>query len=152
MVFQRINRTDPEKVFVVVFNSYSTAAITVGQVVQWDHQTDIDGVGVTRPTARATAAGFAVAGAVASASIAAGAYGLVQVYGYHASLRVRTVTGGTPAVAKGRPLAVNVAGSVFCAETFATASTAILVYPFAFALGATAGFTTAATPAFIKAM
>jgi hypothetical protein len=152
MIFQRINRTDPEKVFVVAYNSYSTAAITVGQVVNWDFITDVDGVGVTRPLARATNAGFGVAGAVASASIAAGAYGLIQVYGYHSALRVRTVTGGTPAVAKGRPLAANVAGSVFCAESFATASTAILVYPFAFAMGATAGFTTAATVAFIKAM
>lgn len=152
MIFQRVNRTDPEKIFVVVYNSYSTAAITVGQVVNWDFGTDIDGVGVTRPTARATNAGFAVAGAVASASIAAGSYGLVQVYGYHPSLRVRTVTGGTPAIVAGRPLVSNVAGSVFCAESISTASTAISVFPFAFAFEATSGFTTIAKKAFIKAL
>jgi hypothetical protein len=152
MIFQRVNRTDPEKVFVVVYNSYSTAAITVGQVVNWDFGTDIDGVGVTRPTARATNAGLAVAGAVASASIAAGSYGLVQVYGYHSALRMRTVTGGSPAIAAGRPLVSPVAGSVFCAESVSTASNAITVFPFAFSFEATAGFTTIAKKAFIKAL
>ncbi len=152
MIFQRVNRTDPEKVFVVVYNSYSTAAITVGQVVNWDFGTDIDGVGVTRPTARATNGGFAVAGAVASSSIAAGSYGLVQVYGYHSALRMRSATGGSPAIAAGRPLAVNAAGSVFCAESMSTASNAILIFPFAFAFEATAGWTTAAKKAFIKAL
>lgn len=36
MLWQRINRGDPEKIFVTVFNSYSTAAITNGQAVNWD--------------------------------------------------------------------------------------------------------------------
>ena len=36
MLFQRINRSNPEKVFVVAYNSYSTAAITNGQYVPWD--------------------------------------------------------------------------------------------------------------------
>lgn len=152
MIFQRVNRTDPEKVFVVVYNSYSTAAITVGQTVIWDFATDADGVGVTRPTARATNAGKAVAGVVATASIAAGGYGLVQVYGYHSSVRMRTVTGGSPAITAGRPLIVNAAGSVFCAESVSTASKQIVSYPFAFSLGATSGWTTAARAAFIKAL
>src|SRR5262245_44989328 len=102
MLFQRINRTSPEKVFVVAFNSYSTAAITNGQAVNWDFITDSDGVGVTIPLARATNAGVAAAGIVASASIASGDYGLIQVYGFHSAVRVRTVTLGTPAIAKGR--------------------------------------------------
>ena len=152
MIFQRVNRSNPEKIFVVVYNSYSTAAITVGQGVIWDFATDADGVSVTRPTARATNAGFAAAGVVADASIAAGAYGLVQVYGYHSAVRVRTVTGGSPAITAGRPLAINVAGSVFCLESVSTASKQIVSYPMAFALAATAGFTTAARAAFIKAL
>ncbi len=151
MLFQRINRSSPEKVFISVFNSYSTAAITVGQGVNWDFITDIDGVGVTIPLARATNAGFAAAGVVASASIAAGDYGLVQIYGFHSAVRVRTVTGGTPAIAKGRPLVMNVAGSVFCLESVSTASTTILTFPIAFSLGANSSFTTAAKAAFIKA-
>ena len=152
MIFQRINRSSPEKIFVVVFNSYSTAAITVGQGVNWDFINDIDGVGVTIPLARATNAGFGAAGVVASASVAAGDYGLVQVYGYHSAVRVRSVTIGIPAIAKGRPLAMNVAGSVFCLESFATGSTVIIVYPCAFALAANSSFTTLAKAAFIKAL
>jgi hypothetical protein len=151
MLFQRINRSNPEKVFVVAYNSYSTAALTNGQAVIWDFATDADGVGVTRPTARATNAGFAAAG-VSAQTIASGAYGLIQVYGYHSSVRMRTVTGGTPAIVAGRPLVLNVAGSVFCLESVSTASTAILTFPCAFALGATSGFTTATKAAFIKAL
>ena len=152
MLAQRVNRSDPEKIFITVFNSYSTAAITNGQFVNWDFITDIDGVGVTMPLARATNAGVGAAGIVASASIAAGAYGLVQVYGYHSAVRVRTVTGGTPAIAKGRPLVANVAGSVFCLESVSTASTTVLTFPCAFALAANSSFTTLAKAAFIKAM
>jgi len=150
-LFQRINRTDPEKVFIAVYNSYSTASITNGQGVIWDFATDADGVGVTRPTARATNGGLAAAGVVAE-TIVAGAYGLLQVYGYHAATRVRTVTGGTPAIVPGRPLAINVAGSVFCLESISTASIAVITYPMGFSLGSTSGFTTIAKPIFIKAL
>lgn len=152
MIFQRVNRTDPEKIFVIAKNVYTTAAVTVGQAVQWD-LASLDGLSVTRPTARATNAGMALAGVVASASIAAsGGYGLIQVYGYHSAVRARTVTGGTPAIVPGRPLVANVAGSVFCLESTSTASNVILRFPCGFALGSTSGFTTAAIAAFIKAL
>ena len=36
MLVQRANRTDPEKVFIVAKNSYSTASCTNGQAVIWD--------------------------------------------------------------------------------------------------------------------
>lgn len=150
-MFQRINRTNPEKVFIIVYNSYSTAALSNGQAVIWDFATDADGVGVTRPTARATNAGMAAAGIVAE-TIASGEYGLLQVYGYHSAVRMRTVTGGTPAIVAGRPLVINVAGSVFCLESVSTASTTILTFPIGFSLGATSGFTTAARAAFIRAL
>jgi hypothetical protein len=96
MLFQRINRSDAEKVFIVVKNSYSTAAITSGQVVAFDYTTDADGVGVTRPT---TALLAMPAGVVETASIAAGDYGLVQVYGHNANCLVNGSSGtavGTP--------------------------------------------------------
>lgn len=151
LLFQRINRTDAERIFVTVYNSYSTAAMSNGQGVIWDFATDADGLGVTRPTARATNAGLAAAGVVAEA-IAAGGYGLVQVYGYHSAARVRTVTGGSPAIVPGRPLVINVAGSVFCLESVSTASKTIVSFPMGFSLGSTAGFTTIAKPIFIKAL
>lgn len=151
MVFQRINRTDPEKIFVIAKNSYATAALTNGQGVMWDLG-DADGVGVTRPTARATNAGIAAAGVVAAASVAVGGYGLIQVYGYHSAVRTRTVTGGSPAIAAGRPLVLPVAGSLFCLESVSTASNVILTYPMGFALAGNSVFTTTAIAAFIKAL
>lgn len=152
LLFQRINRSSPEKVFVAVKNNYATAAITVGQAVQWDFTGGADGVSVTRPTARATNAGMATCGAVAEASIASAGYGLVQVYGYNSALRVRNVTTGSPVMAPGSPLVINVAGSVFCFENMSTASTTVLKFPCGFAITASTGFTTAARAGFLKCM
>ena len=151
MMWGRINRSGAEKVFISVYNSYSTASLTNGQAVQWDFTTDADGVGVTRPTARATNAGMATAGIVAE-TIVAGDYGLLQIFGYHSSTRVRTVSGGTPAIVAGRPLVINAAGSVFCLESVATASISVLTFPCGFSLGATAGWTTIAKPVFLRCM
>lgn len=36
MLFQRITRGSPEKVFIIAMNSYGTAALTNGQAVAWD--------------------------------------------------------------------------------------------------------------------
>lgn len=152
LLFQRINRSSPEKIFVVVKNNYSTAAITVGQCVQWDFTGAADGVGVTRPTARATNAGMATCGAVAETTIAAAGYGLIQVYGYNSALRVRNVTTGSPIMVAGSPLFANVAGSVFCFENGSTASTVILKFPCGFAITASAGFTTAVRAGFLKCL
>lgn len=152
MLFQRINRTNPEKIFIVAYNSYSTASITNGQAVVWDFATDADGVGVTRPAARATNAGFAICGIVAE-TIASGDYGLIQTYGYHSAVRVRQDTASAAAnIAAGRPLTLNAAGSVFCLEAMSTASTVILTHPVAFALAAQASWTTKAIACFLKCM
>jgi hypothetical protein len=147
---QRVNRTDPEKVFLVVKNTYSTASLTAGQAVQWDYYTDKDGVGVTRPRARATSGGAAVAGVVAE-TITHNNYGLIQVYGYCASARVRNETSGV-AMSAGAPLAINAAGSVFCLENFDTGSTNILVHCCGFAIGYTTAWTTAAVAVFLKCL
>lgn len=146
MLFKRISRTSPEKMFVVAKNSYSTASLSNGQVVQWDYATDADGVGVTVPAA---ASGVAVAGVVTQ-TIAHGDYGLVQVYGYHSSVRVRTATGGSPAVAAGSPLVMQAA--VFAFEGMSTASNVVLKSAAGFALAAQASFTTKAIAAFIKSL
>jgi hypothetical protein len=150
MLLQRINRSNPEKIFAIVYNSYSTASLTNGQAVIWDFATDADGVSVTKPSARATNAGVGAAGIVAQ-TIAAGDYGLIQVYGYHSAVRVRTATGGTPAVAAGRPLIIP-AAAAFCLESVATGSTSVLTFPCGFALAAQASWTTKAIAAFIKAL
>ena len=151
MLFQRINRSNPEKVFVVAYNSYSTAAITNGQYVPWDVLTDSDGVSVTIPQARTLGGGIDGAGIVASGSIATGDYGLVQVYGYHSAVRVRSFTIGIPAIAKGTPLYAPALG-VFCLENAVSHQTGLRVWPLGFALAANSSWTTLAKAAFIKAL
>lgn len=158
MLFQRINRNDPEKIFIVVYNSYSTASLTNGQPVIWDYAADANGVSVTKPadgTGRAGHYGSAIAG-IACETIASGAYGLVQVYGYHAAVRVRTWTGGAPAIAAGTALASL--SAVFALESYraSVAATSTLTLHnaqyCAFALAAQASYTTKAIACFIKAL
>ena len=159
MLFARINRSNPEKIFMVVYNSYSTASLTNGQPVMWDYVTDADGVGVTlnaAGTGRAGHYGTAVAG-VAAETIAAGAYGLIQTWGYHSAVRVRSATTGLPAIAAGTGLAL-VTNAVFCLESYAAAAAATSTLTLhnahwcGFALAAQASWTTKAIAVFLKCM
>lgn len=158
MLFQRVNRTNPEKVFLVAKNSYSTASLTNGQAVIWDWTTDGDGVGVTLATATENVScGIDVAG-IATETIAAGNYGLLQVYGYHSSVRVRTMTTtghvyneSLAAVAKGTPLVGGIT-TVFALEGVTPAETAQVLHPCGFALAAQASFTTKAIAVFLKCL
>ena len=158
MLFQRINRTNPEKVFIVAKNSYSTASLTNGQAVIWDWTTDVDGVGVTLAIATENvSAGQDVAG-IATETIASGDYGLLQVYGYHSAVRVRTMTTTShiydeslAAVAKGTPLVGGIS-TVFALEGVTPAVTAQNLQPCGFALAAQASFTTKAIAVFLKCL
>lgn len=153
MLFQRVNRDDPEKIFVVAKNSY-TVALSNGQAVIWDIATDKDGVGVERPTAIATNLGIAAAG-IAAEAIAVNDYGLIQVYGYHSAVRVRVAT-SEELIVPGTALALAAAGSVFCLESFdsstADATARPIRYPCAFSLGTYSSWTTTTVAAFIKAL
>ncbi len=158
MLFARINRANPEKVFVVAMNSYSTASLTNGQAVIYDYATDADGVGVTKPTdgtGRAGHYGSAFAG-IAAETIAAGAYGLLQVYGYHSATRVRSWTGGNPAIAAGTGL--TCVSAIFALESYAAAAAATSTLTLhnadwvGFALAAQILFSTTAIAVFIKAL
>jgi hypothetical protein len=147
MFFQTINGTDPEKIFIIVKNSYATAAITVGQVVCFDYTTDCDGIGVTQPS---TALLGAVAGLVADASIAAGAYGLVQVYGHMAS---GAVGGGTTNVTAGHPLtAANASFTLVMATTTGVNSINTTCKPFFIAGEAYTTTAAAAKKVFIRCL
>jgi len=158
MLFQRVNRTNPEKVFIVAKNSYSTASLTNGQAVIWDWTTDVDGVGVTLATATENVScGIDVAG-IAAETIAAGSYGLLQVYGYHSAVRVRTMTTSShvyneslAAIAKGTPLVGGIT-TVFALEGITPAETAQVLHPCGFALAAQASFTTKAIAVFLKCL
>jgi hypothetical protein len=143
VIFQRINRTDPEKVFIVVKNSWSSASLTNGQVVAWDYTTDADGVGVTKPGT--AGAGFCVAG-VAAETIAHNSYGLVQVYGYHSAGRVDGSSG------LGAGSALGVFSASFALIHFDTGSDQVLKFPCAFCMEAYSTGASAAKKIFIKAL
>lgn len=91
MIIQRVHpETEPEAVFIRVKNS-SAGSLANGDVVIWD-ATDDDGVGVDTI---ATAESTLVAGVICE-DIAVGAYGKMQVYGYHSAVKI---DGGTTDVA-----------------------------------------------------
>jgi len=129
MIFQRINRTDAEKVF-AIFQNVAGATITANYPACWTTSSP-DGVKVTKP---ATAILSLLVG-VANADIADSAYGLFQMYGYRDSGFVTNDT--SVAIAAGDILKpVNAqfyltrsgagdgtAGVVFAGEAFATATT-----------------------------
>jgi hypothetical protein len=82
MIFERLNRTDPERVFIVV---QANETLAIDDNCQWElASASIDGVKVRAPD---TDNLLAFVG-VADAAIASGAYGLVQVYGYRSTSRV----------------------------------------------------------------
>lgn len=84
MIFQRVNRTDPEKVFIVVRNSEGST-LNADDVCQWETASaSVDGVRVRVPD---TSHAGSVTGIV-DAAITDGSYGLVQVYGYRSSSRI----------------------------------------------------------------
>jgi len=158
MLFSRVSRSNPEKIFIVAKNSYSTASLTNGQAAIWDYAADADGVGITKPadgTGRAGHYGKAFVG-IAAETIAHADYGLIQVYGYHSAVRIRSWTGGAPAIAAGT--ALTCVSAVFCLESYpaAAAATSTLTLHNAewvgFALAAQASWTTKAVAAFIKAL
>lgn len=153
MLVKLINRSDPEKVFITVKNSYSTAALTAGQACAWDYTTDCDGVGVTLTPAGSAAdnGGFAVAGIVADASIAAGDYGLVQCWGYNAGAYVACSSGGV-AIAKGDMLCADAYASKTHLTKHEQSYMTKLVMPVAFAMQAYTTRTAAKKAIFIKAL
>jgi hypothetical protein len=153
MIFKRINRDNPEQIFITAKNGYSTAALAAGQAVMWDLG-DGDGVNVTRIT-NSTKRQLAFAG-IAAEAIAAGEYGLIQVWGYNSATYVRM--SGTTAIYTGCPLYARVSGfrldtppqaSGFTGTTWQMES-----FPAAFALEAYTTTTAAdiTIAAFIKAL
>ena len=82
MLFKRVNRTDPEQIFLVVFNNEG-ASLTANNTCQLElASASVDGIKVRQPD---TGNLFAFVGIV-DAAIADQAYGLVQVYGYRSTV------------------------------------------------------------------
>lgn len=130
MLFQKLNRDDAEKVFIIVKN-VSGATITANYPCVWDITASVDGLRVTKP-ATATLSLFV---GIADDNIADSGYGLVQVYGYRASAYMTNDT--SVAIAAGDiMIPVNAqwylgksaasdgkTGFIYAAEAFATATT-----------------------------
>jgi hypothetical protein len=89
MLFQRINRSDPEQVYAIFYN-VAGATITAGYPAVWDLSSP-DGVAVTKPS---TAALSLIVG-IAAQTITDSSYGKFQVYGYRASAYVTNATSVT---------------------------------------------------------
>ena len=129
MQIQRVNRTDPEKVTMRVYN-VSAATITAGYPAVWDTST-ADGIRVTKPAT----ANLSLLVGIADESIVDSAYGDVLAVGYRSAVYVTNDT--SVAVAAGDILIpVNAqwylarsaasdgkSGFVFAGEAFATATT-----------------------------
>ncbi len=79
MIIQRINRTNPEKVFIVGRNDTATA-FTQGAPVTFTFDATRDGLDLVAAKAGAAAKAHLVAG-LADTAIGVSAYGLVQCYG-----------------------------------------------------------------------
>jgi hypothetical protein len=82
MIFQRLNRTDPERIFMVMRSNESCSADDA--VCLETNSDSIDGVKVRQPD---TGLLHSFVG-IADAAITSGSYGLIQVYGYRSTSRV----------------------------------------------------------------
>lgn len=91
MLFQRIKRTDPEKIF-GIFKNNETTSMVDGDMVGAD-VTAADGVAVLFSTTGAVQ--LNIVGIVSGNDIEAGAFGTVQVYGLHPNAKSTGATAGT---------------------------------------------------------
>ena len=116
MLFQRINRTDAEKVFIVLRNDGANAWAKGGPIVLKADGTR-DGIDAVKPSDGAIANTSLLIG-VADAATAAGDYGLVQCYGLRTDTKVRqcgTATNGNGAMGDG--MIISSAGDMFSAAS-----------------------------------
>lgn len=148
MLIQRVNRSDPEKVFIMVDNGEG-ATLPSGGAVIWDTTTDANGVLVRQPD---TAKLHAFAGCLdASMASVTGSYTLCQCYGYKSDALVfqtdTTMAAGlelvptaakdylatvvtdtaTNATVKQQPIFAVLLESVASSGTSATPSTAVFI-------------------------
>ena len=92
MMFQRVSRTNPERVYIVVQN-VSGSTLTAGYSCVFDVSASVDGVRVTQ----ASAADLQAFAGVADEDIANNDYGRIQIYGYRSSAYIYSSTGSSVA-------------------------------------------------------
>ena len=131
MLFYRVASSKPERVFVLAKNS-SADILESGWWVTWDYLNDLDGVSVDTPSAKGAAGigrGISMAG-VAAHTIAVGAYGLIQIYGYHPEARVIAVAGAD--IGEGTALGAYSIGGFYMAAPVEVSGTRANMYPVGF--------------------
>jgi hypothetical protein len=150
VLFKRLNRTDPEQVFIVVLANEG-ATLNKDQTVQWEvASASVDGVRVRDMD---TSNEYCFAGVV-DAAISDAAYGLIQIYGYRStSILFQTNTSQDT----GLPLVPVAAQDYFqsVASTTASNATATLQPVFAALLETIASSSASATiskKVFVRAM
>lgn len=153
MIFKRINRDNPEQVFITVRNGSDTTALAAGGVATWDLGA-LDGVKVTHIQDKNTRRTMAFAGICAQA-IAVGEYGLIQVWGYHSGVSVELSE--TVSLYTGQPLYAGDVGTMLSVSPQASGFTGTTwdheLWPCAFSMtnyATSSGTTTAAI--FIKGL
>lgn len=135
MLFSRINRSNPEKIYLVV---KAEEALLKGRPVCM-HFTGTDD-GLLAATANAATDATMVVG-LADAAIASGDYGLVQCYGYRSD--AQCINGSDAAAACGAIMAVGSASSGYLYMSVSLGA-ATAIQP-AFVMANTASKTTSAT-------
>lgn len=125
MLFQQINRTDAEKVFIIVKNT-SGGTLNANVPVYFETDEQSDGIAVSQMVAGAA---LLFAG-INHSALADDAYGLVQVYGRRESAVVSPVVSSYSAVPGTQLVGVAgagylaywsaVSGNLFNVETFVT--------------------------------
>lgn len=124
MEFQRVNRGDPERIFIIVRNTYSTASIVANQWVAWDLVTDKDGVSVTKILLDLR---HAVAGVMAE-TVANTAFGAMQIFGYRSGARCSGGSGlNTSKVSEGTYLYCKTSG--FAVHGLHTLASTVTIKP-----------------------
>lgn len=111
MIIQRINRTNPEKAFIITRND-SSASIGAGYPAVFKFDGTRDGLDVEDAKTGAAAKNHLIAGII-DAALAAGSYGLVQCYGVRTDaviLKCGTATDANAAI--GDVLALHTAASL----------------------------------------
>ena len=110
MLFQRVQRTGPEKVFAICKNTEASAAMSDGECVVYSVSTTANwGSDVLKSTA---AAQLTVAGVVSGKDIPAGEFGTIQVFGFHPNVKTTAAALAAGVVVTSDAAAAVVAASV----------------------------------------
>lgn len=125
MLFQRVNRSDPERVFISLRNTEGSS-LTADSVCQWaTASASVDGVAIRAPD---TSHAGSIVGVV-DAAISDGDYGLVQVWGYRSSSRVfQTNTSQDTGAFMEASLGAVHLSSYASSQTMASATTASITH------------------------